>query len=115
MIGFGGLAPGPLDPLGHLAADLRRVGGPGAEDDLDARADRLDRVDEVDDPLLPGDPADEQDERLVRVDPVLRQDGRVGRRPVLVQVDAVVDDADLVAGDAVEVVDVVAHRLPRRR
>ena len=81
MIGLGGLAAGLLDLLLHLAADLRGVRGPGAEDDLDAGPDVLDRVDQVDDPLLPGDPADEEDVRLVGVDLVLRQDGRVGRRP----------------------------------
>ena len=78
MIGSGGLAAGLVHASLHLAADLLGVGAPGAEDDLDAGLEVLDRADEVDDPLLPGDPADEEDVRACRVDLVLRQDRAVG-------------------------------------
>ena len=42
------------DPLGHLLADLGRVGRAGAEHDLQRRIDRRDGVDEVDDALSGG-------------------------------------------------------------
>jgi hypothetical protein len=70
----------------------------------------LDRVDEMDDPLLPRDAADKQHERRVRVDAELREHGRVRRRPVLLQVNPVVDDADAFGRHAVEGLHVAAHR-----
>ena len=63
----------------------------------------------MDDSLLPGDPADEEDVRAGGVDLVLRQDSGVGRWLVLVQVDAIVDDPDLLVGNAIERVHIFAH------
>ena len=69
----------------------------------------LDGADEVNDPLLTGDPANEENVRPGRVDLVLRQDRAIGCRSILVQVDAVVDDPDLLVGNSVKRVDVLAH------
>ena len=77
---------------------------------MNARPNVLDGVDEVDDALLTGDTANEQDERPGRVDAVARQHGRVACRSILLQVDAVVNDADLLVRHAVQVVDVHLHR-----
>ncbi len=102
------------DPLGHLGPDLGRVGGAGAEHDLERGVDVGDRVDQVDDPLLAGDPADEQHERTVGIDAVLLEERRARVRAVLVEVDPVVDHVDPVGVHREEAQD-VRPRLPGHR
>ena len=69
----------------------------------------LDGVDEVDDPLLPGNAADEEDERLVSANTIAIKNGGVMCWSVLVEINAVVNDSDLLVWNAVEFLDVFSH------
>ncbi len=60
----------------------------------------------MNDPFLTRDPADKEHIRLLGIDLVPGQDGRIRRRPVLIQVDAVGDDFDALERDAIKRMDV---------
>ena len=104
-----------LDQAEHLGLDLGRVGGAGAEHELDVGRELRGRAQEERQPLLAGDPADEDDRRTVGVDAELAHPvGLVDAGPV-VGVDAVVHDLDLVGVDVrVGPHHVVAHRRRHR-
>ena len=87
------------------------MSGAPAEDHLYARPDVLHGVDQMNDPLLAGDPADEEYEPLLGVDLILGQDGPIGSRLVLAQVDPVMDDPNPVVVNSIEGMNVLAHRL----
>ena len=100
----------PLDEVLHLGLDLRRVGRPGEEHELDLRGQLGGGPQEVRQALLPGDPPDEDDAGAVGVDAVAADGVLVGLALPELGVDAVVDDLDLVGVDrGVGPQDVLAH------
>ena len=100
--------------LGHLVADLPGVRGAGAQDHLQRLVDRGDRVHQVDDPLLARDAADEEHVRPVGIDAAADQGVDAGVRPVLLEVDPVVDHVDLLRRDVEVAQNVVAGLLRDR-
>src|SRR4029078_11778450 len=93
---------GALDRRRHLLLDFRSVRSTGTQHNLGTRIDVLDGVHQMYDALLPRDPADEQDEGYLRIDVVASEHVHVWRRPILLQVDSIVNDADTFVGDAVQ-------------
>ena len=100
-----------LHELGHLRGDLRRVGRPGAEHNLDAGVQVADRAHEMKNPLLARDPPDEEHDRNLRVDAEPPESRRSTTRAILVGVDPVVDDADALRWHPVQRLYVLLHRL----
>ena len=78
----------------HFGCDLRCVGGSGAEDDLEAGVEVLDRVDEVDDAFLAGNTAEEEGVGIGRVDAETVENAARGDGLVFGGVDAVVNDME---------------------
>jgi hypothetical protein len=90
-----------LDCGGHFAGDVGRIRSAGAEDHLCASVHVADGIHQVDDALLAGDAPDEQHIRHLRVDAVRAEHRRIWRRPILLEIDPVVDDADAVERNTV--------------
>ncbi len=106
-----GVAPRLLYQRPHLLANFRRIGSACAEYDLRSRIEVGERPHQVQDPLLTRNAAHEEDDGQIGIDAAPAQHLLGKARLVLVRIDSVVDHANSLRRNAVQLLHVIFHRL----